>query len=232
MTDREAPRPETAEALSALTDGETDAATAAELCRHWRGDARLRADWHAYHLIGDVLHSGDLAQSAERDERFLQALRVRLAQEPVVLAPQMADMAAPQRAESAQVIALPGGRASGRLTDARRLRRWATPVGIAAGVMVVSSAVLVLRTVEPSGMGVTLAGSTLTGAPRLTSFEALPDRAAPPVALAASADGGVVRVQDGQFDPYLQAHRQYQSVGVYGAGSYLRSASYESSGQR
>lgn len=232
MTDREAPRPETAEALSALTDGEADAATTAELCRHWRGNERLRADWHAYHLIGDALRAEDLAQPAERDERFLQALRVRLAQEPVVLAPPVADSAAPLRAEPAQVIALPSGRASGRLSGARRLRRWAAPVGIAAGVMVVSSAVLVLRTVEPSGMGgVTLAGSTLTGAPRLTSFEALPDRTASAVALAASADGGVVRVQDGQIDPYLQAHRQYQSVGVYGAGSYLRSASYESSGQ-
>jgi len=77
-----------AEQLSALADGEVDAAAAGAACGAWKTDAELRRTWHAWHLIGDVLRSEDLASSAERDQRFLVALRGRLALEPVVLAPE------------------------------------------------------------------------------------------------------------------------------------------------
>ena len=51
--------------------------------------SRTRApSWHAYQLIGDVLRSEDLAAEPAADEAFLVALRARLADEPVVLAPQ------------------------------------------------------------------------------------------------------------------------------------------------
>jgi sigma-E factor negative regulatory protein RseA len=73
------------ECLSALMDGDAQALSAA--CAAWRNDADARAQWHAYHLIGDVLRSEELAQSAAADARFLSAMRVRLAAEPVVLAP-------------------------------------------------------------------------------------------------------------------------------------------------
>src|SRR4051812_30230061 len=76
------------ENLSALSDGEADAPAIARACAAWRDDAGLRSAWHAWHLIGDVLRSDDLACRPGRDAAFVAALRRRLAAEPVVLAPQ------------------------------------------------------------------------------------------------------------------------------------------------
>ena len=61
--------------LSSLMDGDLSAGDAAEACQLWRQDAQARSDWHAYHLIGDVLRSDDLASAPARDAVFLQALR-------------------------------------------------------------------------------------------------------------------------------------------------------------
>src|SRR5690349_16452555 len=105
-----------AEQLSALADGEVDGATAGAACAAWKSDAELRRTWHAWHLIGDVLRSEDLASSAGRDQRFLLALRERLAVEPVVLAPEP----------------LPQAPAS------RRGGRWMLPSAVAAGFMLVA----------------------------------------------------------------------------------------------
>ena len=74
------------QSLSALADGEVDAAAAASLAAAWRDDAMLRRRWHAYHLIGDALRSEELAAGAG-DAAFLRRLRERLDREPVVLAP-------------------------------------------------------------------------------------------------------------------------------------------------
>ena len=107
--------------LSAAVDG--DAEALAEACRAYRDDAALRDTWHTYHLIGDVMRSSELAQPALRDAEFLAALRLRLADEPVVLAPQP-PAAAPKR-------------------------RWALPAAAAAsvaGVAVVAGALVMSRT--------------------------------------------------------------------------------------
>src|SRR5262245_43551666 len=73
--------------LSALADGEASESEGADAFLAWREDAETRATWHCYHLIGDVLRSEDLAAPAARQQRLLDALRERLAAEPVVLAP-------------------------------------------------------------------------------------------------------------------------------------------------
>jgi sigma-E factor negative regulatory protein RseA len=75
------------EQLSALADGELDGAAPATLCAAWASDASVRRDWHAWHLIGDVLRSEDLACDPRRDRQLCAAIRTRLRQEPVVLAP-------------------------------------------------------------------------------------------------------------------------------------------------
>ena len=83
------------ERLSALVDGEVEANVVVQACTAWRDDAEHRSTWHAYQLIGDVLRSDDLASEPRRDIAFLSALRGRLAAEPVVLAPQPIEAAAP-----------------------------------------------------------------------------------------------------------------------------------------
>src|SRR5450755_712026 len=96
------------EQLSALADGELDAAAAAAACACWRGDANARASWHAYHLIGDVLRSEDLAREPTRDAAFLGSLRSRLAGEPVILAPQQLPLRGPVESRGAALGARRG----------------------------------------------------------------------------------------------------------------------------
>ena len=105
--------------LSALMDGEVDAEDAELACRHWRDDPGLRGDWHAWHLVADVLRSEDLAVPAQHDARLIARLRDRLVGEPVVLAPAPA--------------------------EPRRRTIWVTTSAVAAGFAVVAGTVLVLR---------------------------------------------------------------------------------------
>jgi sigma-E factor negative regulatory protein RseA len=123
------------ERLSALVDGELDGDATAQACGHWRGSADARASWHAYHVIGDVLRSDDLACDPARDAGFLAALRARLKDEPVVLAPQPL----PQRQ--------PGAR-SGRWS-------WKAPTAVAAGFVAVAGVLLLTRgpAIEVPGVG-------------------------------------------------------------------------------
>ena len=72
--------------ISALADGEADAATVALGCAAWSEDSDVaRRKWHTYHLIGDVLRSEDLCSTPAHDRDFLQSLRARLADEPVIV---------------------------------------------------------------------------------------------------------------------------------------------------
>jgi sigma-E factor negative regulatory protein RseA len=112
------------ECLSALMDGDAQALGAA--CAAWRDDADARGQWHAYHLIGDVLRSEELAQSPAADASFLSALRVRLAAEPVVLAPAARPPAAAPR------------------------RRWLAPAAVAAGFVAVAGVLVVTQGLLPS----------------------------------------------------------------------------------
>jgi len=107
--------------LSTLADGEAPATAADEACRQWQTDDALRSDWHVYHLIGDVLRSDELASTPARDAAFVHAVRARLADEPVPLAPRPLPAAAP------------------------RVRRWLAPAAVAAGFAVVGVGVFVLR---------------------------------------------------------------------------------------
>lgn len=103
------------EILSALSDGQASSAEAAQTSAQWRDDPQTRAAWHRYQLIGDALRSPELLQATE-GARFLQGFRARLAQEPVVLAPQHATLAAtPVQADASL-----------------RRRPWAGPAAVAA----------------------------------------------------------------------------------------------------
>ncbi|MEO7007631.1 MAG: sigma-E factor negative regulatory protein, partial [Caldimonas sp.] len=130
------------EQLSALADGELDDASAAAACTGWRAAAPARASWHAYHLIGDVLRSEDLATDPVRDAVFVAALRARLAAEPVVIAPSREPLGRVAR----------NRRSVSAAEHPRGHRRWfwtATP-SIAAGVLVVAGVFMLMRSVDPT----------------------------------------------------------------------------------
>jgi sigma-E factor negative regulatory protein RseA len=134
--------------LSAAADG--DPAALAATCRAWRlagqeGD-EARRTWHTYHLIGDVMRSSELARRPARDQAFLEGLRERLAQEPVVLAPAPAVPAAP---------AAPA---------ARPMPRWWVPAAAAAGFVAVAGVVVVMQAGPGSSPAPQLAAAPLAPA--------------------------------------------------------------------
>ncbi|MCA0242419.1 MAG: sigma-E factor negative regulatory protein [Proteobacteria bacterium] len=177
------------EQLSSFVDGECLSAAADETCRRWRDDADCRRQWHAYHLIGDVLRADDLHASRRGDAAFLAALRVRLAAEPVTLAPAPLPKA-PQR-------------------EARHARRWLRPVAAAAGVMAVGVTIVALRpeATGPSGWDQRIAATPPAGQLAVQRVE----RAAVP----ASAQALVIDrqlIRDARLDAYFEAHRGVTGV--------------------
>jgi sigma-E factor negative regulatory protein RseA len=171
----------------------------AQACSVWRADAQARAQWHAWHLIGDVMRSDDLASTAAHDAAFLHRLREKLQQEPVVMAPARWDAAdrtvTPQEAPVAEddqahwvvrTVAQPQVR-----------RRWAASAAVAAGFMVVAGALVVLRTGAP-GSGEELNQIAGAGAAGRAVDQRAPIPEQPPQV-----------VRNPELDRYLAAHRQF-----------------------
>lgn len=75
------------ELMSALADGQLAGDAFARGVEIAATDAAAREAWHAYHLIGDVLRSSDLAHGAPADG-FLSRLQERLREEPSAFAVQ------------------------------------------------------------------------------------------------------------------------------------------------
>ena len=197
--------------LSALADGDATDSEAARAFQAWRDDADARSSWHTYQLIGDVLRSDDLAVEPAADEAFLVALRARLADEPVVLAPQ-------PRVE-AEPIALPAA-VNASTAAARSRGRWQGPVAMAAGFLAVIG---VLNVAGPfkHGSGPQLASNAASG-PVLASATSLDNSgvATDPKTIAQS------KAAADQLAPYLAAHRQSAMSGPFQMpGSDIRNAS-------
>lgn len=173
--------------ISALADGEGLPSDCARGLAAWAaGDAAARASWHSYHLIGDVLRSGELASPPGHDQQFLAALQLRLAAEPAPVAV--------LSAEPAPVAAL-RARAPSRA-------RWVWPVGLAAGVMALGTALVVQRG----------AGTGAAPEQRLAAAAPVAAGAADAVAAAAPANAGADLLREAQFDRYLRAHRDYTAA--------------------
>jgi sigma-E factor negative regulatory protein RseA len=196
------------EQLSALMDGDGAAdsanasASVARACRHWKQDSDARAQWHAYHLIGDVLRSEELSRHSRADAEFLRGVRERLAREPVVLAPTA--MPAPLVADTA---AVPVAQAGGGRRSRFHLRRWVAPVGMAAGVALVAGAVLVTRP-GTGDSGPVLASTSRLDTPRVV----------------VNPNGSV---SDAELARYLDAHQQFPGTPALGpAPGFMRSAAY------
>jgi sigma-E factor negative regulatory protein RseA len=198
------------EQLSALADGEFD--DPAPLCAAWSG-AEVRATWHAYHLIGDVLRSEDLAAAPARDAALLQRVRERLAEEPVVLAP--------------LVLAPAGGERNAAAGE--RSWPWRAAAVVAAGFVAVGGVYTLMRPADSTDVASTGPG------PR-----ALPARVAMAPALGPAAseagtgfvvvNGNLRLIRDARLDAYLAAHKQFAGSSALGVPpAFLRSATLDTS---
>lgn len=234
------------ERLSALADGELHADEVTTVLRVWRDDRHAQASvcetWHAYQLIGDVMRSDDLARRG-RDDVFLDQLRQRLAQEPVVIAPApdmahvhdvdaQVDEAAARVANGVPHALVGGARSTPNMAAAARRRGWTAPLAAAAGVMVVAGVLVVTRMAQDPGVGGgggAAVPAQLVQAP--AGVEAPQAFAQPPVDVAAeqrvvTANGTLVR--DARLDQYLSAHKQFGGSSALGVpAGFLRSATYE-----
>ena len=194
------------ERLSALADGELDGAAGAA-CAAWAAHAAARRDWHAWHLIGDVLRSEDLASDPHRDRELCAAIRARLQQEPVVLAP--GPVAAPRRS------------------------RWNVGAAVAAGGVLVVGTFIALRPID----GLAPATIARQEAPVATVARVepaapvpvlAPATAAPPSAANEAVVADLRLVRDAQLDRYLAAHKQFAGSSALGVPSaFLRSATVD-----
>ncbi|CAD5370657.1 Sigma factor RpoE negative regulatory protein RseA [Rubrivivax sp. A210] len=192
------PAGEDRQLLSALADGE--AAALQRACALWKGDAQARQTWHAYHLIGDVMRSEELSSSPARDAAFLEALRGRLAKEPVFIAP----------AEAGVVLVNRGAAAP-------RRQRWLLPLAAAAGFVAVAGVLVVVRMAGSEGQGVapTMAAAPPSGA-TLVSADA---QRAPTLPNA----GGATVIRDPRLDEFLRAHQWARGgMAVAAPGGALR----------
>jgi len=114
--------PSARERLSAWMDGEPGEHDAASALDKLADEPDLLADWHCYHLVGDVLRSQDLACAAPAESALLWALRERLATEP-------------------QPMVRLEGPSAGRFRAMRRpwMRAWQAPMAAAAGFVLVGA---------------------------------------------------------------------------------------------
>jgi len=174
--------------LSALCDGQTTELEAGQAFRAWQEeDDDIRVTWHAYHVIGDVLRSEDLATAPAADHRLLQAVRARLATEPVVLAPSPAVPAVAQPAVA-------NARGGGWLRS-----RWQAPVAMAAGFLVVLGGLQVMR--GPLGGGASPANALALANGAAASGAQVATAAAPAPATV------LTKAEAARLAPYLAAHR-------------------------
>jgi sigma-E factor negative regulatory protein RseA len=212
------------ERLSALVDGEAAGEDLHSVLGAGRENARVLSvtceTWHAYHLIGDVMRSEDLA-GAGRDGAFLERLRGQLAKEPVVVAPaaSAAVEAASGPAEWRQV-------AQGVPVAKSRRRSWVAPLAAAAGVMVVTGGLVAMRVNESPESAPSVASGLAQSTPT-ASVEVVAQKAPAPEELkVVTANGTLVR--DARLDQYLSAHKQFGGSSALGVPSgFLRSATYE-----
>lgn len=177
--------------MSAATDG--DAVALSAVCQAWRSDRETRANWHAYHLIGDVLRSTELASPPAHDAEFLDRLRQRMAHEPVVLAPLQA--------------------------PPRRVAGWLASAAVAAGFVVVAG-VLVMSGVPSTSMP--KGSESMAAAPSPPSAVGVRSGAVF-AASGQGQSGDAALIRDLRLDEFLRAHQAARGgMAVAVPGSALR----------
>lgn len=209
-----------ASGLSALVDGEIAADELDGVLAEYRLRGELRAAWHTYQVIGDVLRASAPALSVQAPQAFLAGIHARLQAETVSLAPS----SPPLEAVPAPVPVLAGHARALAANDA--VFRWKLVAGLASLAAVMAVGWTVLGS-APGGNGIG-AQLALMGPPSAPGGTAAVEALAPaanPV-LVNTAQGPVIR--DAGLEALLAEHRQYGGMSALQMpAGFLRNATYD-----
>ena len=191
------------EMISALADGQLRGEAFARAVDAAAGDTQARQAWHTYHLIGEVLRTGQ-AGAGRSPEAFLDKLSGRLALE------------APLRPEQPGALAAPGAALAARPAANDGSFRWKLVAGVASVAAVAAVGWTVL-----AGTGAGLQQPQLAGG---TAAPAV----APTAEATVAAPGRGVMIRDARLDEILEAHRQYGGASALQMpAGFLRNATFE-----
>jgi sigma-E factor negative regulatory protein RseA len=186
------------ELISALADGQLQGEVFALTVQTVCADRSALAAWHAYHLIGDVLRSGEAAHAAA-PQPFLEKLSARLAEEPCpqpVVAP----------------IVVREGWTAGRAANDGAMR-WKMLAGVASMAAV-------------AAVGWSVVGTVGRGPSAQPQLAAVPQQPAQGEVLARSQ--GSVMIRDARLDELLAAHRQLGGASALQMpAGFVRNATFE-----
>ena len=206
------------EKISALADGQLRGDEFARALAFASGSDEAMAAWHAYHVAGDVLRCGDLADCSG-DMAFLTRLRSRL--------PDATRPGAP----SADAF-VDGSQESIPIDRSRLVRsgandpatRWKRLAGFASLVAVAALGWGALGFNDDSGIARQLAYGTATG----TTSASLSDA---PASIAGSAEPAVM-LRDPRLDELLAAHKQFGGTSALQMpAGFLRNATFSNPGR-
>ena len=207
----------TREAVSALADGQLRGHEFARAVEAVSQDVDARATWHAYHLVGDVLRSGEAATGRE-DMAFVARLQLRLQrEEPVVQTGSQTEIA-PDLIAAYAMNTRAKGQNGTQFASANASRfRWKMVAGLAS-----------LTAVAVVGWGVvngltSSAPAVLAVAPVAAPADAATVASATPV-----VEPPQVMIRDPRLDELLAAHKQFGGTSALQMpAGFLRNATFE-----
>lgn len=207
------------EQISALADGQLRGGEFAAAVEAASTDEDARASWHLYHLVGDVLRSGELA-ACGRDRAFVARLRQRLqAEAPQPLARAGADEAIQIVARSPRPSLAQTPWQDGEPAANASLFRWKLVAALAS--------LAAMATVSWTLLGVSGQGPQGSQLAQFAPGAAAPLVALPSEARAAAGDTPLI-MRDPRLDELLAAHRQFGGTSaLQNPAGFLRNATFE-----
>jgi sigma-E factor negative regulatory protein RseA len=199
------------ELISTLADGQLQGEALERGLQAMAGDSAAHEVWQTYHLIGDVLRSGQMA-AGTAPAVFLRRLQSRLAQEPGTAIDSIASRARPMRATGQSI---PHAAAA---NDSNF--RWKMVAGFASVV-----AMATLGWVLVGGIGVKPQEAQLAVVP--PALRSTPE-ATGTLQATFDANGGSAMIRDPRLDELLAAHRQLGGASALPMpAGFLRNATFE-----
>jgi sigma-E factor negative regulatory protein RseA len=191
------------ESISALADGQLRGDAFARTVE-WVGESEeAQSTWHTYHLIGDVLRSGESAVST-RDTAFLQRLKLGLQSE----SSGAAEVGTSKLIAEEPVFVRAGGLKHSVISANEPRFRWRLLAGVALVSLV--------------GWQLVFNGGSQQAVPQLAQVPVSTE-----VSMVAGAEAAIM-IRDPQLDALLVAHRQFGGTSALQMpAGFLRNATFE-----